>query len=256
MKNKILLLSFIMTFLTWSGVSFAVGQGNVEPKGVSDEATVNIINDDIDQDEDNLKGEENQSDDLNQNEKNRGQDKKVQAQNQNEQNIEEDQNQNKNEDKDKANREGELGEGQDLNTNMAKQRRSEVANAVELMLQVADREGGIGEQVRLIAQNQNKNQEEIENNLEQVENRGGVAKFLIGPNYGQINKAEKLLEQNRENISQLNEIKTQLTNEADAQIIANQIEVLEQANVQIENSLKNAEKGFSLFGWMFKLLSK
>lgn len=250
MKNKILLLSFIMTFLTWSGVSFAVGQGNVESKGASDEATVNVT-ESIDQDE--VVETEDQDDELNQNKQNKNQ---LEDQDQNEQNLEEGQTQNKNEDKDKSIKERELEEDQDSNSAMSEQRRSEVANAVQLMLQVADREGGIGEQVRLIAQNQNKNQEEIENNLEQVENRGGVAKFLIGPNYGQINKAEKLLEQNRENISQLNEIKTQLTNEADVQIIANQIEVLEQANLQIENSLQNAEKGFSLFGWMFKLLSK
>lgn len=251
MKNKILLLSFIMTFLTWSGVSFAVGQGNVEPKGVSDEATVNVT-ESIDQDE--IVETEDQDEELNQNKQNKGQ---LEDQ---EQKLEEEQtedlNQVQNDGQDKSLKAREKEEAQDPDNVMSEQRRSEVANAVQLMLQVADREGGIGEQVRLIAQNQNKNQEEIENNLEQVENRGGVAKFLIGPNYGQINKAEKLLEQNRENISQLNEIKTQLTNEADAQIIANQIEVLEQANVQIENSLKNAEKGFSLFGWMFKLLSK
>lgn len=239
MKNKILLLSFIITFLTWSGVSLAVGQGNISPKGTSDEATVNITTDDTDQEE--VVETEDQDDESNQNEQN-----KVQNKNQNKV---------QNEGQDDSIQEGELEETPGPNAT-ALQRRSEVANAVQLMLQVADREGGIGEQVRLIAQNQNKNQEEIEDNLEQVENRGGVAKFLIGPNYGQINKAEKLLEQNRDNISQLNEIKTQLINEADAQIIANQIEVLEQANLQIENSLKNAEKGFSLFGWMFKLLSK
>lgn len=257
MKNKILLLSFIITFLAWSGVSLAVGQGNNETKGVSDEATVNISTDDIDQDE--IVITEDEEDESNQNEQNKGQEKKIQAQNQNEQNLESEQTQNQNQVQNQGQEKSvqtKEKEGDKEPNAMALQRRSEVANAVQLMLQVADREGGIGEQVRVIAQNQNKNQEEIENNLEEVENRGEVAKFLIGPNYGQIKNTEKLLEQNRLHISQLNEIKTQLTNEDDIEIIADQIEVLEQANVQIENALENEEKSFSLFGWMFKLLSK
>jgi len=142
------------------------------------------------------------------------------------------------------------------NSAVAEQRRSQVANAVQQMLQVADRNGGIGQQVKTIAQTQTQNQEKLETSLEKVQSRGGFAKFFVGPNYGEINNAQKLLEQNREQIKQLNQIKNQLSNQGDAQTLTQQIQTLEQANLQIENSLQNAQKGFSLFGWMFRMFSK
>lgn len=138
----------------------------------------------------------------------------------------------------------------------ATQRRSQVANAVQEMLQVAERNSGVGQQIRTIAQNQNQNQVKIEASLEKVQSRSGFAKFFIGANYGEINNAQKLLEQNREQIKQLDQIKNQLANQGDAQTLTEQIQTLEYANLQIDDSLQSAQKGFSLFGWMFRLFAK
>ncbi len=138
---------------------------------------------------------------------------------------------------------------------VAEQRRSKVANAVQEMLQVADRNGGIGQQVKTIAQTQTQNQEKLESSLQKVQSRSGFAKFFVGPNYGEINNAKKILEQNKEQIKQLNEVKNQLANQGDQQTLTEQIKTLEQANLEIENSLGTAQKGFSLFGWMFRMFS-
>ncbi|MFA6300721.1 MAG: hypothetical protein WC609_00005 [Candidatus Paceibacterota bacterium] len=142
-------------------------------------------------------------------------------------------------------------DGQESESDVATQRRSVVANAVQEMLQIADRNGGIGEQVKTIAQAQNQNQEKIEVSLAKAQDKSGFAKFFFGPNYGEILNAEKLLEQNREQIKQLNEIKNQLINKGDEQALAVQIKTLEQANLEIENSLVKEKSGFSLFGWLF-----
>lgn len=136
----------------------------------------------------------------------------------------------------------------------SEQRRSQVANAVQAMLQVADREGGIGQQVRVIAQSQNQNQVKLEQNVEKIQDRGGFAKFFVGPNYGEIKDAQKTLEQNREQIKQLNQIKNQLSNQSDQQQLTEQISILEQTNQEIETLLADAQKGFSLFGWLNKLI--
>lgn len=140
----------------------------------------------------------------------------------------------------------------------AQQRRSRVADAAQEMLRVADRNGesGIGQQIRTIAQTQTQNQEKLEASLQKVQSRSGLVKFFIGPNYGEINGAKKTLKQNREQIKQLNQVKNQLANEGDQQILIEQVQLLEQANLEIENSLDASQKGFSLFGWMFKLFSK
>ena len=139
---------------------------------------------------------------------------------------------------------------------IALQRRSAVANAVQQMLQVAGRVGGIGQQIRVIAQNQEQNQTKAEDNLTQVQNRNAIVKFLIGPNYGAINNAQKLIQQNQQQIQQLNQLKSQVTSQADQQQLTQQISVLEQANQQLGNSLQQASQGFSLFGWLFRLINR
>ncbi|MFA5124875.1 MAG: hypothetical protein WC473_03610 [Patescibacteria group bacterium] len=139
---------------------------------------------------------------------------------------------------------------------ITQQRRSQVANAVQELLQVSERNGGIGEQVRVIAQSQNQNRENLEASLEKVQNRSGLAKFFVGPDYGEINKAQKFLEQNREQIQQLNQIKDQFVNQGDQQMLIQQIQILEQADLEIGNYLGTAQKGFSLLGWMFRLFAR
>jgi hypothetical protein len=138
----------------------------------------------------------------------------------------------------------------------AQERKSQVAKAVQEMLQVADRVGGIGEQVRVIAQNQNQNQEQLEEKLLKVQNRNQLVRFLIGPDYNEINSAKKLLEQNQEQINQLNQIKNQLINQEDQQVLMEQVQTLNQANLEIENSLNTSQNTFSLLGWMFKFFAK
>ncbi len=100
------------------------------------------------------------------------------------------------------------------------------------------------------------NQGELETSLQKVQSRGGLAKFFLGPDYGEINNAKKLLEQNREQIKQLDQIKSQLANQADQQKLTQQVQLLEGTNQQIETSLNEAQKGFSLFGWVFRLFTK
>jgi hypothetical protein len=140
-------------------------------------------------------------------------------------------------------------------SNPSAQVRSEVSNVVQTLLQLADRNGGIGEQVRVIAQNQNQNQIKLQQSAESLQDRGGFLKFLVGPNYGELKNAQAALEQNKEQIKQLNQIRTQLSNEGDQQQLADQIKVLEQANQQVEITLTNAQGGFSLFGWLSRLIS-
>jgi hypothetical protein len=152
-----------------------------------------------------------------------------------------------------------LNKDQEKNTTdsqVAEQRRSEVASAVQEILQVAERDSGVGQQVKIIAQTQAQNQEKLEASLQKVQNRSGFAKFFVGPNYDEINNAKKLLEQNREQIKQLGQIKNQLANQDGRQKLTEQVQLLEQSNQEIENSLNTSQRGFSLFGWIFRLFTK
>jgi len=74
---------------------------------------------------------------------------------------------------------------------VAEQRRSKVANAVQEMLQVAEKNGGIGQKVKTIAQTQTQNQDKLETSLQKVQSRSGFSKFFVRPNYGEANNAKK-----------------------------------------------------------------
>lgn len=142
---------------------------------------------------------------------------------------------------------------EDNKSSMGEQRRSQVANAVHEMLQVADRSGGIGEQVRIIAQSQVKNHEGIEKEIEEIKDRSSFSKFFIGPKYEKIEKAKELLKQDKEKINKLEELKASITNEADKIKVTEQIDVIKKALTEVENIINEEQKGFSLFGWLAKM---
>lgn len=157
---------------------------------------------------------------------------------------------------DRVRNQGENTQIQNNSEENSLQRRSNVANAVQQMLQVSERNGVSGEQVRVIAQNQNQNQIELENALLKIQERNNFAKFFIGSDFQAINNAKAILEQSNQQIKELVQVKNQLENSSDQQILTEQIQLLENVNLQIENDLNNSQKGFSLLGWMFKLFAK
>ncbi|MCK4891515.1 MAG: hypothetical protein KAS78_02490 [Candidatus Pacebacteria bacterium] len=140
--------------------------------------------------------------------------------------------------------------------NPREQRRSRVANAVHEMLAVAERNSGIGQQIRTIAQNQNQEQEEMESALQTTKKRSGIVKFFIGPNYKELKKVEDRLENNKNRLAKLKELRVQLESSADAEILTQQIQIMEQIEAELENEARKEKKGISLFGWLFRWMAK
>lgn len=134
--------------------------------------------------------------------------------------------------------------------------RSDVANAVRELLELADRSGGIGEQIREIAKAHSQDEEEAEEALEEAKERGKVAKFFIGPNYKQLNKVEENLEEHNKRFAELEQLKAKLESKEDSQLLERQLEVMEQSRDGMMEEVKEAKKGFSLFGWLNRWLSK
>lgn len=135
------------------------------------------------------------------------------------------------------------------------ERRSIVANAVAEMLKVADREGGIGKQVREIAQNQNKDFDEAEASLEKVQSRSKFAKFFIGQNHKEIKNAQQKIDKITEKVAELNQFKTQTTNADDQVLLDQNIQKLEQVKSELNSLVQESNKGFSLLGWLFRLFA-
>jgi len=148
------------------------------------------------------------------------------------------------------------GKGQNQASDRAIQRRSIVANAVQEMLKVAGLDQGVGRQIRTIAQAQNQNQEQIEATMKQVKNRGRLKKFFFGPDYKNLNSAEDRLANHTEKLEELKDLAAQITNQADAVTLLEQIEIMEQIDTELLSEVAGEKKGFSLFGWLNKWLSK
>ena len=164
-----------------------------------------------------------------------------------------------------------IGEGQNLeNATGAKQqvkagaengsragaRRSQTANAVQAMLRVAERNGGVGEQIRTVAQNQEKNQNQMEDQMDEVKTRGKLKKFFFGPDYKNLNSVEEKLANHDEKLNELKALALELTDEGDITILEDQIEVMEQIGDELTAEVLAETKGFSLFGWLNKMFSK
>lgn len=135
-------------------------------------------------------------------------------------------------------------------------RQSRVANTVQEMEKIATRNQGIGDQIRTIAQNQNRIQEEAEIALQTAQNRGGFSKFLIGPNYGQLKDVEERLENHNENLAELKELKDQIQDSGDVVLLDQQINTMEEIKTELEAAVSENQRGFSLFGWLNKLITR
>jgi len=136
----------------------------------------------------------------------------------------------------------------------AETRSSEVAKAVQDMLEVANRVNNlsIGEQIRDIARAQNLAVDAGNKAVDKASSRSDIAKFFIGADYGQIKEAKKVMEQNQIRIRELQQIMLQLDNEADKTEIQEQINVLELQNLNLANQVNEIDSGFSLFGWFVR----
>lgn len=137
----------------------------------------------------------------------------------------------------------------------ARNHMSIVAKTVENLLAAADRmeDPGIGEQVREIARQHGQTSEEIAEKEDQINQRSGVVKFFIGPDYAALDEVQQQMEQIRNQVRQLNQIRTSLQNQDEQQELQNQIQVLETQLQSFQSYLDSQEQVFSLFGWLAKL---
>ena len=129
---------------------------------------------------------------------------------------------------------------------------SAVAKFVQSLLAVADREGGIGVQVRAIAQAQNDTATTTASAITNIEKRGKFRTFLFGADYKSIGQLRSDLSITENNIVQLKSIIDKITSTTDKAELAAQIKVLEDAQVKMNAYIKAHEDIFSLFGWFNK----
>ncbi|MDD2647035.1 MAG: hypothetical protein PHV78_03665 [Patescibacteria group bacterium] len=138
----------------------------------------------------------------------------------------------------------------------AEAHRSAVANFVQNLLQTADRNGGIGQQVRIIAQQQSDSVTSTAATIKKIQDRNKIKTFLIGSDYKNLGALRSDIVQTRNRLDQLNRLIDSTNSTATKTTIQEQINTLEQEQTQLNNFVKTQENKFSLFGWLVKLFTK
>ncbi len=115
----------------------------------------------------------------------------------------------------------------------AQENMSEVAKKVHELLQDPERFGGIGEQVRVIAQNQNEAQNRLENHYEQLQNRAGFVKMLFGADQNSIEGIKEVITENEGRLAELIELKDSAETVEEAEELDSMIEAISEQNLSL-----------------------
>lgn len=138
----------------------------------------------------------------------------------------------------------------------AEEHRSEVASFVRSLLTVANREGGIGSQVRTVAMSQQDSASTSASAIAKVEERGALRTFLFGTDYKSLGQLRSEIATTSANIKRLQNLRSQMVSGSDSTELSAQIRVLEDSQARIEAYVKAHESTFSLFGWVNKVFAK
>lgn len=133
--------------------------------------------------------------------------------------------------------------------------RSEVAARVQALLDVADRDGGIGQDVRDIAHEVASTSERADEAKASVERRPGWLTFIIGSDYGNLGKLRSELATTQNQIQRLTNAIDRATDISVKADLQTQVNALRVEASTTEEFVKDNESVFSIFGWFFKLFS-
>ncbi len=134
--------------------------------------------------------------------------------------------------------------------------RSVVANFVHSLLSVADREGGIGAEVRAIAHTEDESATTTATAMAKVDDRGGIRTFFFGSDYKNLGVIRSEIATTTNTIARLEALLAKTTDATDRATITAQINALQDEQIKINAYVNAHEKTFSLFGWFTKIFVK
>lgn len=113
----------------------------------------------------------------------------------------------------------------------------------------------IGEQIRVITESHLQIQTKAKTALFNMQVRFKTLKFFFGASYKNAREIKAQVAQLRANAEELAILKNSLTSVADQEEIQGAIDSLEVEAIVLENELEQELEGFSLFGWLNRILS-
>jgi len=147
------------------------------------------------------------------------------------------------------------GDDDEEDTDEADEYKNKVAQFVHNLKEIGDMEGGIGQQVRIVAQAQNDSSSEVEDSINEINDRSDFVKFLIGPKYGSIADVQTAITENQTRIKVLTDLMAQVTDPVVKQVLNDQVKQFQQENARLQIFVTESGSGASLFGWLMKMFS-
>ena len=140
-------------------------------------------------------------------------------------------------------------------------RAQELVAKMDTVLDVVGKVDGIQDenlrtQLNIIARDQLDIQSKIEEKWAAVEARPRVVKWILGPDYNSLRDVRNQMTQNELQLNLMTQMRNRTTNEADKQIIQENIQALIQQNTELQEQITAEEGTFSLFGWFAKLFAR
>jgi hypothetical protein len=135
----------------------------------------------------------------------------------------------------------------------AENHRSTVATFVQSLLAVADRESGIGEQVRAVAQAQNDSKENVAKEIEAVQSRSTLKTFFLGSDFKNLGALRSEMVKTRNEIDQLIRLSEKTENPESKTELQNQIIALQVEQAKIQTFVTANEQEFGVIGWITRM---
>jgi len=144
----------------------------------------------------------------------------------------------------------------EIKTQESEELTQKVSDQVHELIDTVGAKKGIGQEVKEVAQNQIKNQENIKSSLAQLQLRKYFIKFFIGSDKKVIQDVEEKIEQSKLMIQQLEELKLKTKNTADLQQLQETIDLITYQNTSLQEKIDIENQSKGMFGWLTKLFNK
>jgi len=131
-----------------------------------------------------------------------------------------------------------------------------VSTQVQELLDTVGEKTGIGQKVKEIAQNQEKNQEKIKSAYYELKNRGQLIRLFVGSDKKVTQALELMTEENKLIIEKLIALKDETINEVDKTQLQDTIGILLTQNGYLEEKIATEKQATGLFGWFVKLFNR
>jgi len=135
----------------------------------------------------------------------------------------------------------------------AAQNQNQVRVAVHTLLALENYTGGIGKNISSIARGFNNSLQATIRAEERIRARSRITKFFIGGNEEAANELEEKIDQNKNRIQELKEIKNNCNcSEEVVNLIQEQIQNMEQEQNRLQELTQQEKQRKGIFGWIFR----